>query len=113
MSQILGFQAAMDLSEIGSRSGQWRDFGPLEVRRRLYYAPCVARRANATAFTSIGDRVVMSVILTPRRGKAMREDAAFKIFAKRPAQRVWACGGRPDHRTGLRSLQHARSRNAR
>ena len=28
MSQILAFQAALYLSEIGSRSGQSRDFGP-------------------------------------------------------------------------------------
>ena len=35
------------------------------------------------SFAGIRDKVVVSAIFTPRPGKAMREDAAFQIFAKR------------------------------
>ena len=53
-----------------------------QVRRRLHHAPCVARRAHATAFAGIGDEIVVTAIVTPGSGKAVRKDAAFQIFAK-------------------------------
>ena len=54
-----------------------------QVHRRLRHVPRFAREANATAIAGIRDKVVVSAIFTPRLGKAMREDAAFQIFAKR------------------------------
>ena len=53
-----------------------------EVRRRLHHAPGVARGADATAFAGTGNEVVVSTVITPRPGKAVRKDAAFQILAK-------------------------------
>ena len=47
--------------------------------------------AETTAFAGIGDEVVMSTIVTPRPGKAMRKDAAFEIFAKGLADTGLGC----------------------
>ena len=53
-----------------------------QVCCRLHHAPCIARGADAPAFAGEGDKVVVSTIVAPRPGKAVREDAAFQIFAK-------------------------------
>ena len=53
-----------------------------EVCRCLHHAPGVARGADTTAFAGIGDKVVVTAIVTPRPGKAVGEDAALQIFAK-------------------------------
>ena len=53
-----------------------------QVRRPLLHAPCVACVANAPVFAGEGDEVVVSTIVTPRRGKAVGEDAALQILAK-------------------------------
>lgn len=58
-----------------------------QVRRRLYHAPGVARGAHAPALAGTGDGVIVSTIVTPGAGKAMSEDAALKIFAKRLADK--------------------------
>ena len=47
-----------------------------------HHAPCVARGADTTALAGEGDKVVVTTIVTPRPGKAVRKDAAFQIFAK-------------------------------
>ena len=67
---------------------QWRDFSPLN-------APRVARRAETTAFAGIGDEEVMPAVITGGLGKTASEDAAFKVFAKRLADKglgrvVWS-----------------------
>ena len=54
-----------------------------EVGRRLHHAPGIARWAHAAAFAGIGHEVVVPAVITPGPGKAVREDAAFQIFAKR------------------------------
>ena len=43
-----------------------------QVRRLHHHVPRIARGANATSFAGIGDKVVVSTIVTPRRGKSMR-----------------------------------------
>ena len=53
-----------------------------KVRRRLHHAPRIARGADAPAFAGEGDEVVVTTIVTPGSGKALREDAALQIFAK-------------------------------
>ena len=53
-----------------------------EVRRRLHHEPRVARGADAPALAGEGYEVVVSAIVAPGSGKAVREDAAFQIFAK-------------------------------
>ena len=58
-----------------------------QVRRRLHHAPRVGRGANATAFAGKGDEVVVSAIAATGAGKAVGEDAAFQIFAKRLANK--------------------------
>ena len=59
-----------------------------EVRRRLHHAPGVTRGADATAFAGIGGEVVVSTVIPPRPGKAVRKDAPFQIFAKGLAD-IW------------------------
>ena len=58
-----------------------------QVRRRLQHAPRVGRGANATAFAGKSDEVVVSAIAATGAGKAVGEDAAFQIFAKRLANK--------------------------
>ena len=53
-----------------------------QVRRRLHHAPRVARGADTAAIAGIGHKIVVPTVVTPRPGKAMREDAAFEVFAK-------------------------------
>ena len=53
-----------------------------QVRRCLHHAPRVARGADATAFAGIGHEVVVPAVITPRPGKAVVKDAAFKVLAK-------------------------------
>ena len=86
-----------------------------QVRRRLHHhAPRVARGVNATAFAGIGNKLVVSTIVTPRPGNAMREDDAFQIFAKRLAH-IWL--GRVVVALSLEPAcdkrMHARSQNVR
>ena len=52
-----------------------------EVCRSLHHAPRVARGAHP-AFAGIGHAVVVSTIVTPRPGQAMRKDAAFRLLSK-------------------------------
>ena len=52
-----------------------------EVCRSPHHAPPVARGAHP-AFAGIGYALVVSTIVTPRPGQAMRKDAAFQILAK-------------------------------
>ena len=60
-----------------------------QVRRRLQHVPRVARGANATAFAGNGGEVVVSAIAATGGGKAVGEDAAFQIFAKRLAKKTF------------------------
>lgn len=53
-----------------------------QVRRRLHYAPCVARRADTTTLAGRGDELVVSAVSTACAGKAEGKNAAFQIFAK-------------------------------
>ena len=53
-----------------------------EVCSRLHHAPGIARGANATAFAGIGHEVIVSTIVTPRPGKAVGKDAAFRTTAR-------------------------------
>jgi hypothetical protein len=71
--------------------GQARENMVRQVRRCLHHTPCVARRAHAPAFARIGYEVVVPAVITPRPGKAVGEDAAFEVFAKRLADiRLWS-----------------------
>ena len=56
-----------------------------EMCRRLGHAPRVARGADTPAFAGIGDEVVVSAVITPGPGKAVRKDAAFQILLERLA----------------------------
>ena len=56
-----------------------------EVRRRLHHAPGVARGADTPAFAGEGHKVVVRAVSAAGTGKAVGEDAAFEIFAKRLA----------------------------
>ena len=47
------------------------------------HASRFAREADALAFAGIDHKVVVPAVITPRPCKAMPEDAAFQIFAKR------------------------------
>ena len=61
-----------------------------QMRGSLNHAPGVARGAYATAFAGIGHEVVVSAVVTPGPGKAMRKYAALQVFAKGLADiRLW------------------------
>ena len=54
----------------------------VHLRRCPHHAPGIARWAHAAAFAGIGHEVIVPAVITPRPGKAVREDAAFEVFAK-------------------------------
>ncbi len=56
-----------------------------QVRRSLHHAPDIAREADAPAFAGTGDKIVVPTVITAGTPKAMGEDAAFEVFAKRLA----------------------------
>ena len=61
-----------------------------QVCRRLCHAPCVARGADTPTLAGEGDKVVVAAIVAAGAGKAMRENAAFEVFAERLAHKgLW------------------------
>jgi hypothetical protein len=56
-----------------------------EVCCSFHHAPRVARGADATALAGIGHEVVVPAVITPGPGKAVGENAALQILAKRLA----------------------------
>ena len=61
-----------------------------EVRRRLLHAPGIARGVDTTALAGERHKVIVATIIATGAGKAMRENAALKVFGKHLAdKRVW------------------------
>ena len=56
-----------------------------QVRRRLHHTPGVVQGAHVPVFAGIGDELVVPAVITAGTGKAVRNDAAFQIFAIRLA----------------------------
>ena len=84
------------------------------MRHRLHHAPRVARGAETTAFAGMGDEEVMPAVITGGLGKTVGKNAAFKVFAKRLADKgLGHVVDRPARRTVLRFPAYAKSQNVR